>query len=214
MTWPPGAVFSEILPLAKDFDQAAIGMLYRRFLPAVYRYILARVADVATAEDLTSETFLAMIRGITSTRATDELGYAAWLLGIARNQVLMHFRRHKIRPEVELLPQYIDRSQTVAEEDDPMLVLMARETWNETAEALEKLTEEQKTVIIYRCVLGYSTDEVAEMMNKRPGTVRVIQFRALSALTRHLNARPAEASSATKSANEPEAPEKRRQYGG
>lgn len=185
-TWPPAASFPEVLKRAKAHKRPEIGMLYRRFLPAVYRYVMARVADVATAEDLTSETFVAMLRGISSTRAEDELGFAAWLLGIARNQVLMHFRRVKVRPEVELLPQHEDLSQSVAEEGDPLLVLMAREAWTETASALETLSEDQRTVILYRCVLGYSTDEVASMMAKRPGNIRVLQFRALSTLTQLL----------------------------
>ena len=90
-TWPPERSFSSVLKCAQAGEEQDVGILYRRFMPAVYRYILARVADIPTAEDLTSETFMAMMRGIRDTRAEDELGFAAWLLGIARNQILMHF---------------------------------------------------------------------------------------------------------------------------
>lgn len=190
MTWPRGKSFPEVLQNAQNKDKAAIGVLYRRFLPVVYRYTLARLADVPAAEDVTSETFLAMIRGIAATRAEDELTFVAWLLGIARKQVLMHFRRMKIRPEVELKPQHHEHSQSVAEEDDPLLVLTARENWSETANALRKLTSDQQTVVLYRCMLGYSTEEVATMMGKQPGTVRALQFRALASLTRILNTCP------------------------
>lgn len=186
MTWPPGAPFPDVLRAAKSGRQVEIGMLYRRFVSAVYRFILARVADVATAEDLTSETFFAMMRGISTTRAEDELAFAAWLLGIARNQILMHFRKARSHREVELLPHIEDESQAVAEEDDPLLVLTARESWTETANAINQLTDEQRLVVLYRCVLGYSTEDVATLMNKRAGTVRALQFRALNALARQL----------------------------
>lgn len=188
LTWPPALSFPHVLEKAKSYDKSAISMLYRRFLPTVYRYVLSRVADIPTAEDLTSETFVAMIRGIGSTRAEEELGFAAWLLGIARNQVLMHFRRMKGRPEVEYQAQRSGESQSVAEEGDPLLVLMARETWAETVDALNLLTEEQRQVVLFRCVLGYSTEQVAVLMARQPGTIRALQFRALASLTRHLSA--------------------------
>lgn len=187
-TWPPERSFSSVLECAQAGEDWEVGILYHTYMPVVYRYILARVADVPTAEDLTSETFMAMMRGIRDTRAEDGLGFAAWLLGIARNQVLMHFRKRKVHPEVALQPQWWGESQSVAEEDDPLLVLMARETWGETVAALNQLTPEQREVVLLRCVLGYPTDDVARMMRRQAGTVRALQFRALASLTRLLNA--------------------------
>lgn len=187
-TWPPDLPFSAVLEGAQAGEEWEVGVLYHRYLTVVYRYILARVADVPTAEDLTSETFMAMMRGIRDTRAEDELGFAAWLLGIARNHVLMHFRKRKIHPEVALQPQWWGESQSVAEEDDPLLVLMARETWSETVTALNQLTREQREVVLLRCVLGYPTDDVARLMHRQAGTIRALQFRALASLTRLLNA--------------------------
>src|SRR5262245_39216698 len=93
ITWPPAPSFAVILERARALDQASIALLYKRYLPVVYRYILARVADVPQAEDITSDTFFAMIESIKTTRAQDELGFMAWLLGIARNKVSLHFRR-------------------------------------------------------------------------------------------------------------------------
>ena len=189
MTWPPAIPFEQVPIRARGNDQPAIGMLYHRFHSAVFRYIVSRVADVPSAEDITSETFFAMIRGITSTRATDELGFAAWLLGIARNQVLAHYRRTKTHPQVELKKRHFDVAQSVAEEGDPLLVLMARESWTETVDALNKLPPDQRSVILYRCVLGYPLDDVAKFMSKKPGTISALQFRAHLSLARRLDAR-------------------------
>jgi hypothetical protein len=41
-------------------------------------------------------------------------------------------------------------------------------------------------VVLYRCVLGYSAEEVADLLDKHPGTIRALQFRALASLARHL----------------------------
>lgn len=188
MTWPPAAPFEQVLLRARSSEQPAIGMLYRRFHSAVFRYIVSRVADVPSAEDITSETFVAMIRGIASTRATDELGFAAWLLGIARKQVLAHYRRTKLHPQVELKRRYSNEAQSVAEEGDPLLVLLARESWTETVDALNQLPPDQRSVILYRCILGYPLDEVAKCMSKRSGAVSALQFRAHLSLARYLDA--------------------------
>lgn len=188
LTWPPAVPFEVVLRRACDLDQAAISLLYKRFLPVVYRYAMARVGDLYAAEDVTSETFFAMVEGIATTRATDELTFAAWLLGIARNKVALHFRALRAHPEARRELAEDAHPFTTAEEADPLAVITARESWSEVVAALNMLTEEQRTVVLYRCILGYPTDDVARLMDKQPGTVRALQFRALASLDRHLNA--------------------------
>lgn len=188
MTWPPALRFEEALHRARATDQYAMGLLYKRFLPVVYRYTLARVGDVHAAEDLTSETFFAIVERIAETRAHDELTFVAWALGIARNQVAMHFRRLKTRPTAPLLA---DDQPGVAGwplggERDPLDVITLRESLAEVVAALERLTDEQRAVILYRCVLGYGTEDVARLLGKQPGAIRALQFRALASLARLL----------------------------
>lgn len=161
-------------------------MLYRRFMPVVYHYVLARVGAVPVAEDVTSETFFAVVEGIHTMHAHDELAFASWVLGIARHKVAMYFRRLNTGPsETELLPENEQPART-ALEGDPLAVITARESWAEVVAGLNLLTEEQRVVVVYRCVLGYSTQETAGLLNKQPGAVRALQFRALASLARHL----------------------------
>ena len=68
-TWPPDLPFGPTLERARQLDQTAISMLYRRFLPIVYRYALAQVGAAPQAEDVTSETFYAMVDYRVDTRA-------------------------------------------------------------------------------------------------------------------------------------------------
>lgn len=188
LTWPPALSFEQALTRAQSADQTAMGMLYKRFLPVVYRFALARVGDVHLAEDITSETFFAIVEHIAETRAHDELTFVAWALGIARNQVAMHFRRAKTRPATPLSSVELDDNLAQAVDRDPLEVITARESWSEVVQALNRLTEEQRSVILYRCVLGYSSEDVARLLDKQPGAIRALQFRALSSLARFMSA--------------------------
>ena len=120
MTWPPDFPFALVLQRAQQKDQQALSALYKRFLPVVYRFVLARVSDQHLAEDLTADTFFAVVKDIGATRANDELGFSAWVLGIARSRVLQHFRRQHTyvwRPNAIWRPW---RSRfTSDDEDDP-----------------------------------------------------------------------------------------------
>ena len=185
-TWPPGLPFDQALERARNLDPTAISLLYRRFLPIVYRYALAHVGPGPQAEDVTSETFYVMVDGITSVRAQDERSFTAWVLGIAHNKVARHYRALRASPEVPLARSEDAPPFAVAEADDPHTVVVARERWAEIVDGLQALTEEQRTVVVYRCVLGYATEEVAEMLGKPTNAVRGLQFRGLAALSRHL----------------------------
>ena len=189
MTWPPALPFEQALQRAQAADRQAMGLLYKRFLPVVYRYALARVGDIHAAEDITADTFFVIVERISETRAHDELTFVAWALGIARNQVAMHFRRLKTRPT--LRPMTADEADTanwaLPGERDPLDVITARESLAEVVAALDCLTEEQRAVILYRAVLGYSADDVGKLLGKQAGAVRALQFRALGALARALH---------------------------
>jgi RNA polymerase sigma-70 factor, ECF subfamily len=188
MTWPPSLPFETALLRAKALDERCLSLLYARFLPVIYRFHLSRMSDPHVAEDVTAETFVAMVEQIAQARATEELGFAAWLLAIARNKALMYYRAGRRRPTAvygvpDEFPLY-----TSADEGDPLDVLTARESWSAIVAALNTLTEEQRAVVLYRCVLGYTAEEVGELLGKQAGAVRALQFRALTSLAQRLSA--------------------------
>jgi RNA polymerase sigma-70 factor, ECF subfamily len=184
--WPGGLTFDHVLARAQARDAEALSLLYRRFLPVIYRFLLGRVRDVPLAEDLTSETFFGVMGSLADVRATDEMGFATWALGIARHTLSHHYRRVKTHREVPMGLTEVAEPASVAEEDDPLLVLIARERWAEVLAALDRLTVEQRTVLLQRCILGRSAEEVARLMGKPANAIYGLQFRALAALARHL----------------------------
>src|SRR5262245_29357607 len=78
----------------------AFAELYRRHVQSVYRYHLAHTGNVKDAEDLTSQTFMAALEGISTYRGAGP--YITWLMGIASRKRALFFRRKGNRPDVPL----------------------------------------------------------------------------------------------------------------
>ena len=189
--------FGRQLDRARRGESEALSVLYRQFLPGVFGYIAARVPDRATAEDLTSETFMQMVEGISRVRATEEASFAAWLLQIARFEVAGHYRKRKRQPTLLSLTrsswEESDEEQGEGERmtadhlvADPALQAETREEWRDVVEAINALTEEQRQVLVSRLILGYDVETVGRMLGKKGNAIKALQFRALQSLHRLL----------------------------
>ena len=183
--WEDNLSFPSILDRARDLDKHALGLLYERYLAVVYRFVYLRVGDTHVAEDLTSDVFFSVVAHIQQLHAKDELTFAAWILRIARNAVLAHYRTKRAQPPTESVSHLA--LTTSAEAGDPLAIITAREDWSAVVTALNALTEDQRNVVLYRCLLGYSAAEVGRLLEKRPGAIRALQFRALTSLARLLD---------------------------
>ncbi|HXR64442.1 MAG TPA: sigma-70 family RNA polymerase sigma factor [Ktedonobacteraceae bacterium] len=184
-----------LLEQARQGETKALTTLYHRFLPGIFGYIAMRVPDRATAEDLTSEVFLQMIEGIHHLRATDEAGFAAWLLRIARVVVAGYYRKRAKQPVMVPLPgeswEELQKASLVVSSpnpsSDPAIWMEAHEEWQAVVEAINALTEEQRQVLVGRLILGYDVAAVARMIGKKVNAVKALQFRALKSLQRLLS---------------------------
>ncbi len=187
------ALFVNILARAQNRESEALGALYHQFLPGIFGYISARVADRSTAEDLTSEVFLQMVEDIQQVRATSEASFAAWLLQIARGTVASYYRKREKQPILvpfELNVQEDEGAErqiaTSHPESDPVQCSEARAEWEHVVQAINMLTEEQRQVLIGRLILGYDVATVARMIGKQTNAVKALQFRALQSLQRQI----------------------------
>ena len=182
---------NHVLERACQGESEALSHLYRRFLPAVFGYIAARVPQRSLAEDLTSDVFLKMVEGISQLRARDESGFTAWLLRIARITVAEYYRKQEKRPALLPLesPSTDEELVLPAEhpEGNPVRQAEARDEWQQTVQAINALTEEQRQVLVGRLILGYDIATVARMIGKKPNAIKALQFRALNSLKRLLD---------------------------
>ncbi len=158
-------------------DREAYGLLYDRYLERVYRHLLYMVKDVDAAEDLTEQTFL---RALEAIHRYERRGvpFVAWLLRIAHNLCLNHQRVQRNNSSIR------DNGDGVAL--SPELSCEAKASREEVLRAVKALEGDQRQVIVLRFMDGLSYPEVARILDKSVGAVRVAQCRALRALRRRL----------------------------
>lgn len=177
----PLEVERDAVDRARMGDQSALADLYDWYMPRVYRYAVARVGNVAEAEDLTEEVFLKMLGAIGGFRWKD-VPFSSWLFRIAHNHVATHFRRSAQRggPTSELTEDMVDGRKS------PSSVVEERITLEEVRRAAELLPEAQRDVITLRFAVGLSIAETAKALGKREGNVKALQHKAVAKLQKML----------------------------
>ena len=163
---------------AGNGEAEAFGVLYDRYVDAVYRYVYYRVRNEAEAEDVTSEVFMRALRAIP--KYEPRQAFLAWLYRIARNAVIDRSRRRAARQQVsfEDALAHPNADQVV----NPDEGLLAGSDASVVRRAMQQLTPLQQEILVLRYVEGYDTKTISKLVGKRDGTIRGIEFRALSAL--------------------------------
>ncbi len=177
-----GPEFPAVLAAATRGDEEAFGRLWRDLQPRLLRYFM--VAVPAAAEDLASETWLGVVRGLDRFRG-NEPAFRAWAFTIARHQVL-DWRRRAARRPTEDVP-FTDLTG-VAAPDDPAATAIEGFSTRAALAVVATLPADQAEAIVLRVVAGLDVDVVAAILDKRPGTVRVLTHRGLRRLAERLGA--------------------------
>ena len=167
----------DLVRRAQDGDAEAFGALYDHYVGMVHRYVHHRVGNRATAEDVTSETFVRALRRI-DTLSFQGRDMGAWLITIARNIVLDHVKSSRYRLEVATADMRDADSVTEGPEDAVVQLL----TNAELVECMRKLRPEQQECLALRFLHGLSVAETAEVMGKREGAIKALQHRAVRRL--------------------------------
>ena len=144
-----------------------LGELYDELAPAVRGYFRAR--GVRDAEDLTGDVFVKVAEGLGRFRG-DRAALRRWVFTIAHHRLVDHYRttgRRQTSPTA-VLP---DLAVPAVELPDPELLA-----------ALGDLTDEQREVVVLRFVVDLPVRDVAKILGKRTGAVKMLQARALEAL--------------------------------
>jgi RNA polymerase sigma-70 factor, ECF subfamily len=150
----------------------ALLALYDEALPVVYGYFVRRCGDRATAEDLTSETFLA---AMDAARKSEPPPISVpWLLGVARHKLADHYRRGQHRHAVPVAepPEPDPDARGAADEWDAELDRMVAEA------VLARLAEQHRTVLVLRYMDGCPVAECAELMGRTVHATEALLVRA------------------------------------
>jgi RNA polymerase sigma-70 factor (ECF subfamily) len=169
----------KIVALAVGGDPKAFGALYDHYQPQIYRFLYLKVAGREEAEDLTHQVFLSAWLGIPRYKHRG-FPFSSWLYQIARNQVVDHYRARKEAVSLEGIdPEAFAERFDEADMDKSLEVERA-------IGMIRSLKQEYQDVLILRFVEDLSVKEVASMMGKSEGAIKLLQHRALRVLREKL----------------------------
>jgi len=155
----------------------AFGELYIIFVEKIYRYIFYHVKSKTTAEDITGEVFLKAWRAIGSCRGKENT-FSSWLYRIAHNQLIDEIRKRQRQPSLE-----IETVETISDKTAGVEGYLEQQ---ELLGVIDHLTSNQRQVIILKFIEGLDNREIANIMGKSEGAIRVLQMRALATLKKEL----------------------------
>ena len=169
---------------AQGGSHAAFDMLVLKYQRRIERLLSRSVYDAADVADLCQETFLAAYRALPAFRG--DSAFYTWLYRIAVNAAQRH--RARQRPVESLDDDEGTFGTGAAPTDDatPESLLAGRQLAVGLNEAVEALAEDQRRALLLREVDGLSYDEIADLMDCPPGTVRSHIFRAREAVAARL----------------------------
>ena len=166
----------------KKKDPEAFSQVYDLYVTPIYRFIYFKVATRQDAEDLTSEAFLRVWQYITETEERIE-NLRALLYKIARNLVIDSYRQ-KAKKGLTQYSEVLDNIEDKRQQS--LLNQIETEFEMKNIElVLRKMKDEYREVIILRFIEELSISEIAKILDKSKGSVRVLLHRALK-VTREL----------------------------
>jgi RNA polymerase sigma-70 factor, ECF subfamily len=171
---------------AKAGDMNALDFLYSRFGEDVCGYIRSIVHDSYEAEDITQNVFAKLMVAIQKYEPR-EVPFAAWILRVARNAALDHVRARRQIPFEEVRTDDGGHEQVGFERAQCL------------RDALLRLPEEQREVLVLRHLVGLSPGEIANRLGKTEGSIHGLHHRGRGALRialRELEAAPVIAATA------------------
>jgi RNA polymerase sigma factor (sigma-70 family) len=171
---------AELLRGVQIGDLSAWECLYRRYLPTVWRYVCLRVGgDRHLAEDVVSETILALVRQISSLAEGDG-NLSGWLIAVARNKIGDHRRR--VARQAQAAKVICDDMVSGTVAAAPEALLEVAEIRQQVLTVLDRLPDEERLVLEWKYLEELSVGEIAGRLGRGPGS----QGGAGGEMARHL----------------------------
>lgn len=172
----------KLIEMAKKGKSEAFGLLYDKYVSSIYRYLFLRVGgDKGLAEDLTHNVFLAAWKNMGNYEIRG-VPFLSYLYRIAKNELTDYWRTKKTTIDIYDLSD----SEAMSAKHDWGESLDEKQILEKIKNAIPLLEDSYQEVIILKFVEGFSNKEIAEMLGKSEGAIRVLQHRALKQLKSYL----------------------------
>jgi len=173
----------QLIKRAIKGEASAFGLLYDKYQPQIYRFIYLKVSHREEAEDLTHQVFLKSWQSIEKFNFQG-FPFSSWLYSVARHQVIDYYRTKKTKITFEEVIELETNNDPLPEVIDNELNI------EKVKSAIACLREEQQDVIILRFIEDLSLQEVASILEKTQGAIKLLQHRAIKNLRKTLNPKP------------------------
>jgi RNA polymerase sigma-70 factor, ECF subfamily len=169
----------EVMDAVRRGDRDAIAAVYLAVAPGLRGFLRRRVWHGEVADDLVEQTFLELLEGCEGIRG-DGRAVRAWLYRAARHNLYDWRKRAERRADHELRPRHAAALADLG--TDPAQQFDDGALDPELELALRQLTDDQRDILELRLVAGLPVAEVAQMTDRSPGAVKLVQHRALRRL--------------------------------
>lgn len=155
--------------------------IYDKYIDRIYRFIFLKIGSQETAEDICSDVFTKFWLNLEKGEKIDN--NQAFLYQIARNLVANHYRQNnKVKfVAIQDCPEIEDNQASFEEK------ALLKSDFNKVKLALNKIKPEYQDLIIFHYLDELSVPEIAKILSKSEGNVRVTLHRSLNALKKECN---------------------------
>lgn len=146
-------------------DEHALGTLIERYKDKIFSSIFLLVKDRYLAEDLFQDVFIKVIETLRNGKYNDEGKFLPWVMRIAHNLCVDHFRRIKRKPTIKTSDDRDIFEVLNFNDESTEAKIVTAETHDTVKEMLDRLPEDQREVIILRHYADLSFKEISQLTN-------------------------------------------------
>ena len=167
-------------------DKEAFAKAYDLYVDQIYRFIYFKISNSEEAHDLTSQVFLKSWEYVVQKGEIEVKTIRALLYRVSRNCVIDYYRKNNKKIDIPIELDDGQKIEIVDESQDILKNLEIKLDIEEVKDRLLELKEEYREIIVLHFIDELSIKEIADILNKTPGNVRVLIHRALKALKKLL----------------------------
>ena len=144
-------------------DESALATLIQRHQSKIFGFIYSKVADRDVSDDIFQDTFIKVIKTLKSNSYNEEGKFLPWVMRIALNLVLDHFRRNKKMPMFRETEQFSIFSIMTDNQPSIENQIITTQVETDLKRLIEELPDDQKEVLVMRMYQDLSFKEIAEL---------------------------------------------------